>query len=221
MLNLSNTEVLFVLGFLVNFIVAFIIVRLIYYPKKGEKNFIFTFLAFNAVVYFIIGLFTSIELSIGAGFGLFALFSILRYRTETVPIREMTYLFIMVALPILNSILFDSGEYAKLLVIDVLMIVVVWVLENGWGFKREVMQKEVVYEKIDLVKAGHENELIDDLRIRTGLNVRDVDIRSIDFLRDVAQLKIYYTADPVEVMDSFSENIEENPGNPGDKLTEE
>lgn len=213
MLSLGSTDLLFVLGFLINFIVAFIIVRLIYYPKKGEKNFIFTFLAFNAVVYFIIGLFTSIELSIGAGFGLFALFSILRYRTETVPIREMTYLFIMVALPILNSILFDSGEYAKLLVIDVMMIVVVWLLEAGWGFRHELMQKEVVYEKIDLVKAGKEDELIDDLRNRTGLNVRNVDIQSIDFLRDIAQLKVYYTADPymadpVTEEDSISEITE-------------
>lgn len=210
MLSLSNTELLFILGFLINFLVAFVIVRLIYYPKKGEKNFIFTFLAFNAVVYFIIGLFTSIELSIGAGFGLFALFSILRYRTETVPIREMTYLFIMVALPILNSVLFDSGEYVKLLVIDVMMIIVVWMLETGWGFKREIMQKEVVYEKIDLVKAGNESELIDDLRNRTGLNIRDVDIQKIDFLRDTALLKIYYTAGQVRENERIPKNIEDN-----------
>lgn len=190
---------MFVAGFVINFIVAFIIVRFIYYPKRGEHNFIFTFLAFNTVVYFIMGLFTSIELSIGAGFGLFALFSILRYRTETVPIREMTYLFIMVALPILNSVLFDSAQYERIVAIDVMVIIVVWILEKGWGFRSGLMQKEVVYEKIDLVKAGNEEELIEDLRTRTGLNVRDVDVQRIDFLRDVATLKIFYSGEPVTV----------------------
>ena len=119
------------------------------------------------------------------------------------------------ALPILNSILFDSGEYVKLLVIDAMMIVVVWLLEAGWGFKHELMQKEVVYEKIDLVKAGKADELIDDLRNRTGLNVKNVDIQSIDFLRDIAHLKVYYSADPhmadpVTEKDSISDNIEED-----------
>mgnify|MGYP000579247779 CR=1 FL=1 len=202
-----SSELLFVLGFLVNFIFAFIIIRFIYSPKKGEKSFIFTFLAFNTIVYFIIGLFTSIELSIGAGFGLFALFSILRYRTETVPIREMTYLFIMVALPISNSVLFDSGEYTKMLAIDAMVVAVVWVLENGWGFAGGMMQKEVIYEKIEFVEAGRKAELIDDLRIRTGLNVRDVDIRKIDFLRDTAELRVYYKVEKAKDEDIVSNNV--------------
>jgi hypothetical protein len=188
-----ESDYMFILGFVVNFIVAFIIIRFIYYPKKSGQHFVFTFLAFNTIVYFIMGLFTSIELSIGAGFGLFALFSILRYRTETVPIREMTYLFIMVALPILNSVLFDSGEFTKVFIIDVLVILSIWILEDGWGFKKGVIQKEVRYERIDLVKAGREEEMIEDLKKRTGLNIIDVNIDKIDFLRDVAEIRIFYT----------------------------
>jgi hypothetical protein len=147
---LSDTELLFVAGSLVNLLFASIIVRYIYYPRNGEHTYIFTFLAFNTVVYFIMGLFTSVEISIGAGFGLFALFSVLRYRTETVPIREMTYLFVMVALPVLNSILLRTGAYAQLLLSDAVIILILWALEKGFGFRPELRRKQVVYEKIDL-----------------------------------------------------------------------
>ena len=195
---LTDSTLFLIAGFVLNFISAFIIIRFIDYPKKSGHNFIFTFLAFNAIVYFIMGLFTSIELSIGAGFGLFALFSILRYRTETVPIREMTYLFVMVALPILNSVLFESGEYSRIIAINLMLIIVIWILENGWGFKSEPMQKEVLYEKIEFVKAGRKEEMIADLKQRTGLDVFDVEVDRIDFLRDTAEIKIFYFEDSAE-----------------------
>lgn len=201
---LLSSAMLLIAGFVINFISAFIIVRFIYYPRKSEHNFIFTFLAFNVIVYFIMGLFTSIELSIGAGFGLFALFSILRYRTETVPIREMTYLFVMVALPILNSVLFESGEYTRIAVINLAVIAVIWILENGWGFKNEIMQKEVLYEKIDLVKADKKAEMIEDLKERTGLNILDVDVLKIDFLRDAAEIRIFYSGNSAEKSEADS-----------------
>ena len=108
------------------------------------------------------GLFTSVEISIGAGFGLFALFSVLRYRTETVPIREMTYLFVMVALPVLNSILLRTGAYAQLLLSDAVIILILWALEKGFGFRPELRRKQVVYEKIDLVRADRRAEMIAD-----------------------------------------------------------
>lgn len=209
---LSSSELLLIAGFLINFAVAFFIIRFIYYPKKSGQNFIFTFLAFNTVVYFIMGLFTSVELSIGAGFGLFALFSILRYRTETIPIREMTYLFIMVALPILNSVMFESAQYAQVAIIDVLIIIAVWVFENGWGFRKGLMQKEVLYERIELVKAEKKEEMIDDLKNRTGLDIHDVEISRIDFLRDVAEIRIFYTGNavPEQILDSTPNNTEQN-----------
>lgn len=93
----------FTLGFLLNFVVALIIVRFIYYPRTKDKRFVFTFLAFNMIIYFVLSLMVSIQLGIGVGFGLFAIFSVLRYRTDPMPIREMTYLFIILALPVMNS----------------------------------------------------------------------------------------------------------------------
>ncbi|EJG08202.1 hypothetical protein Metli_2263 [Methanofollis liminatans DSM 4140] len=195
---LSDTELLFVAGSLVNLLFASIIVRYIYYLRNGEHTYIFTFLAFNTVVYFIMGLFTSVEISIGAGFGLFALFSVLRYRTETVPIREMTYLFVMVALPVLNSILLRTGAYAQLLLSDAVIILILWALEKGFGFRPELRRKQVVYEKIDLVRADRREEMIADLRERTGLDVVRCEVERIDFLRDTAEISVYYAGGPVE-----------------------
>ncbi|PWR72491.1 DUF4956 domain-containing protein [Methanospirillum stamsii] len=179
-------------GFLVNFISALIIIRGIYYPKQKDHNFIFTFLVFNAVIYIVMSLFTSVELSIGIGFGLFALFSVLRYRTETVPIREMTYLFVMVALPLVNAFFFQAGKYETLLLSNLLIILVTWILEKGIGFSCEG-QKQIVYERIDLVHADRREELIADLKSRTGLSIIRVDVLLIDYLRDTADIMVYYT----------------------------
>lgn len=190
---LSGSLPLFIAGFIANILSAFIIVKFVYYPRGQSNNYVFTFLAFNTVIYFIMGLFTSIELSIGAGFGLFALFSILRYRTETVPIREMTYLFVMAALPILNSVLFDSSEYARMAIIDLLVIFVLWILDREWGFCRDQSQMEIVYEKIELIKKERKEEMLKDLQERTGLNVLDFEVLNINFLHDVADLKITYS----------------------------
>lgn len=190
---LSGTDLIFLAGYLVNFLFAFIIIRYIYYPRQTEHTYLFTFLAFNSVVYFIMGLFTSVEISVGAGFGLFALFSVLRYRTETVPIHEMTYLFLMVALPILNSILLTTGQYEKMLIINVLITGVIWALEKGWGFRQEIHSKEIVYEKIELVHLDNREEMLADIRARTGLNVTKIEIDRIDYLRDQVNGRIYYT----------------------------
>jgi hypothetical protein len=191
---LIDTYLIFIGGMLVNLLAGVIIARGIYYPKRRTQDYIFTFLAFSTVIYLVMGLFTSIELSIGVGFGLFALFSVLRYRTDTVPIREMTYLFVMVALPIMNSILYNGGQIVNLFLSDLMIIAVLWVLEQKWGFRYE-KKKLIKYEKIDLIRADLEKELIDDLIFRTGLAITKVDIVEIDFLRDSADIVIMYEED--------------------------
>jgi hypothetical protein len=184
----------FVIGMVINLIFSMIVVRGIYYPRRRAQDYVFTFMAFSVVVYLIMGLFTSVELSIGAGFGLFALFSVLRYRTDTVPIREMTYLFVIIALPILNSILYGSGQYGNLILSDLMVIVVLWILEKKWGFRYD-QRKLVRYEKIDLVRADRREELITDLKARTGLMVTSVEVVEMDYLRDSADLMITYDED--------------------------
>lgn len=186
-----SDSVLFVAGMVINLIFSLIVVRGIYYPHRRAQDYVFTFMAFSVVVYLIMGLFTSVELSIGAGFGLFALFSVLRYRTETVPIREMTYLFVIIALPILNSILFGSSQYTNLVLSNLMIILILWILEKKWGFAYE-QRKLVRYEKIELVRADMQDELIADLRNRTGLPVTKVEVIEMDYLRDSADLMISY-----------------------------
>ena len=185
--NMSN----FILGAGFNLAIAFLIVRFIYYPRTRDKNYVFTFLAFNTVIYFVLGLLTSIELSIGVGFGLFALFSVLRYRADEIPIREMTYLFIVIALPVMNSALTSSGDVIKVIIANTVMLVLLFVLEKGWGFRFEV-SKRITYEKIELVTPDKSELLLDDLRKRTGLPVRLAQVGRIDFVKDTAEIMIYY-----------------------------
>lgn len=181
----------FILGTGFNLVVALLIVRFIYYPVTQNKNYVFTFLAFSTVIYFVLGLFTSTDLSVGVGFGLFAIFSVLRYRTDAMPIREMTYLFIIIALPVMNSILMSNGDLVKLLVINGTIVALLYVLEKEWGFHFEA-NKKITYEKGDLVTPARRDEMLADLRQRTGLPIKRVEVGRLDFLHDTAEIKIYY-----------------------------
>jgi hypothetical protein len=181
----------FILGAGLNLLVALFIVRFIYYPKTQDKTYVFTFLAFNTVIYFVLGLLTSAELSVGVGFGLFAIFSVLRYRTDEMPIREMTYLFILIALPVMNSVMISNTALSYLLVANGSVLAVLFALEKEWGF-HFAGSKRVMYDRIDLIAPTHEARLLADLRERTGLMVERVEVRRIDFLHDTADLTIFY-----------------------------
>ncbi len=178
-------------GAALNLAVALLIVRGIYYPRTQNKNHIFAFLAFNTVIYFVLGLLTSVELSMGVGFGLFAIFSVLRYRTEETPIREMTYLFVLIALPVMNAVLVPAGGLGHLLFANGAVAAVLFVLERGWGFRFEA-SSQVVYERIELIQPERRAELIADLRARTGLPVTRIALGEINFLRDTAEITLFY-----------------------------
>ncbi|NTW04426.1 MAG: DUF4956 domain-containing protein [Oscillochloris sp.] len=191
-----------VLGAVLNLGVALVIVRLIYYPRTQDRNYVFSFLAFNTVIYFVLALLTSVELSVGVGFGLFAIFSVLRYRTEETPIREMTYLFVLIALPVMNAVLMPTTNLAQLLLANGVVVAVLYVLEQGWGFRFEASSR-VTYERIELIRPDRRAELIADLRIRTGLPVKRVQIGRIDLLRDATEIMLYY--DPEELVKSTTQ----------------
>ncbi len=182
---------LFILGAGLNLLVALLIVRFIYYPITQDKTYVFTFLAFNTVIYFVLGLLTSAELSVGVGFGLFAIFSVLRYRTDEMPIREMTYLFIVIALPVMNSLLISNNDFPMLLVSNGMIIALLFGLEKEWGF-HFAGSKRIIYDKVELITPTNHTVLLNDLRERTGLPVDRVEVRRIDFLHDTAELTIYY-----------------------------
>lgn len=186
-----------ILGFTFNFLIAFIIVRWIYYPATRQRDYVFTFLSFNTIIFFVLRFMTSIELSVGVGFGLFAIFSVLRYRTDPIPIREMTYLFIIVALPVMNSSALGIGQWPMLLCANGVVLLTIWALERGWGF-RFYASRRIIYEKIELITPQNYDALIDDLQQRTGLHIERIEIGKINFLRDTADILIEYSLpDPV------------------------
>lgn len=182
------------LSFLFNLVTAFVIVRFIYYPKTKNRDYVFTFLTFNTVIFFVLSLLGSINLSVGFGFGLFGIFSVLRYRTDPIPIREMTYLFVTIALPVMNSILVNDNGFVQVLLANLLILLVLFAVERSWGF-RFVSRKTVVYEKINLIKPENEHLLLEDLQDRTGLSITGVKVGQIDFLHDTAKLEISYLED--------------------------
>ncbi len=181
----------YMLNFLLNFLSAFVIVRFIYYPQKRSQKFVLTFLGFNTIIFILFNYMASIELSMGVGFGLFAIFSILRYRTDPMPSREMTYLFILTALPMINYVMISEQAYPELVLTTVLICLILLFLEKGWGF-HFMSSKSITYEKIDLINAKNYKELMADLEERTGLDIRYVDINKINFLNDTAEVKVYY-----------------------------
>jgi hypothetical protein len=181
----------FLMNFGFNFLVALLVVRFIYYPSTHNKHYVFTFLAFNTVIYFVLYFMNSIEIGIGVGFGLFAIFSILRYRTDPMPIREMTYLFIIAALPVMNSVASNDSVWPQLVAANLAILGILWVLEHEWGFHYEASRR-VVYEKIELIRPEQRAELVADLEVRVGVKVKQVIIGKVNFMRDTASLTIYY-----------------------------
>lgn len=190
----SFTDLLF--GFMLNISIVILVVRFIYYPRQRDKNYVFTFFAFNTIIFFVIGLLNDANISVGVGFGMFAIFSILRYRTDTIPIREMTYLFTLIALPVINSVLLKNAAYPEFAAVNMITLVVLFTLEQGWGFNYEA-RKTVIYERIEFIRPENWSLLLDDLRARTGLPIKRVEVGRLNFLRDTAQLTLFYDANAV------------------------
>lgn len=181
----------FIIAFLLNLVVAVVIVRFIYYPSNRSKTYVFSFLSLNTVLFFVLSVLTSVELGIGVGFGLFAVFSIMRYRTNAIPIREMTYMFILAALPVLNMAGVNGQFWPQIIAANVAVVVVLTVLERGWGFRFE-STKDIVYENAELAHPDRRAELITDLKRRTGLDVKRVAIGKLDFSRNTVRLRVYF-----------------------------
>lgn len=181
----------FIIRFLFNLVIAVIIVRYIYYRKTNRKDYLFTYLLINTLVFLLAYLLSDVELKLGFAFGLFALFGILRYRTNPVPIKEMTYLFVVIGTSVINSISDQYIPYSEILFSNISIIILLYLLEFAFLLSHE-SSKRILYEKIDLIKEEKREELLEDLRQRTGINIHRVEINSINFLRDTARIVIYY-----------------------------
>ena len=177
--------------FSIDLIFLFIIVRVIYYRIKDEKDYVFTFFMFNILTFFICYLLRKVPMEMGFALGLFAVFGILRYRTEAIPIRQMTYLFIVIGLSMINSLANKSISWFEILLANGIITIITYLIDRVW-FSTIELTKTILYEKIELIKPENEQELIEDLKKRTGLQIVAVKVDKVDFLRDTAQVKIYY-----------------------------
>jgi Domain of unknown function (DUF4956) len=178
-------------NFSINIVVLLIIIKLIYLPINKNREFIFTFFVFNVVIFFLCSIMGNTNVNSGFGFGLFAILSIMRYRTESVPIKEMTYLFISISISVINALLNKKIAMDEIIFCNGAIIATVYILEKMWVKSRE-HTRILIYEKIELIKPERREELFQDLKDRTGLDIQNIDIVKIDLLSDSASLRIHY-----------------------------
>lgn len=181
----------FVARFAFNFIVAYIIIRWLYYPIHQNKDYLFTYFLFNLIIFLLCYMMKNTQLEIGVAFGLFAVFSILRYRTLNVSVVDMAYLFVMISVGVINSLSNENVSVAQVLAANVFIVIIIYVMEKVWLVKHAA-EKVVEYEKIENIRPENQHKLIEDLKERTGLNVYRVEIGKVDFTRDVATIRIFY-----------------------------
>lgn len=174
-----------------NLIVVVYLVRVLYYKVTPRKDFLFTYILISQIIFFMIFLLENINVTMGFALGLFAIFGIIRYRTMQIPIREMTYLFLVIGLSVINALANKKVSYAELLFTNLAAVVITYVLERVFLLKHE-SKRLINYEKIENIKPERREELVRDLEERTGLRINRIEIGRIDFLRDSARIFIYY-----------------------------
>ncbi len=182
-----------VFRFTFNLLVVYILVRKIYFPVSRRKEYYFNYMLIGVILFLMTYMLINVkDLSVGVALGLFALFGILRFRTAQIPIKEMTYLFLVIGLSVVNALVTKKISYAEMFFINFIVLLAAWRGERFWISNR-MSRKTVTYERIDMIKPEKRQQLIEDLKERTGLDINRVEIGKIDFLRDVVQIRIFYT----------------------------
>ncbi len=182
---------------LFNTLIVWVLIHTLYYPKSRRRDYYFTFMLISISIFFLIYLLGGVKLKIGFALGLFAIFGIIRYRTESMPVREMTYLFMIISISVINA-LAVTISYTELFVTNAIFLVFTWLFESHKLLKH-LSTKLIQYDRIELIKPENRAELIADLEARTGLKIEKVDIGGIDFLRDMAIIRISYEPDNNEI----------------------
>lgn len=195
-LTFSDSFPLMIVRFIILILVTWAIVHKLYYRKNHRRDFYFSFMLMSVAIFFLV-YFMIFELedlktktSIGIGIGLFGIFSIMRYRTDAMPVREMTYMFIIIALSVINAIA-NNVSLVELLLTNTLIFSIIWICECRL---KQAAFKLVQYDRIDLITPDKHNEMKADLTERLGIDVLHVEVGSVDFIRDMAMLKVYYSA---------------------------
>ena len=190
-MELSHELLNLIIRFGFNLSVAFIIIKLIYQRDHNNNDFVFTYFMFNSLIFFFASILGSITINMGFAFGLFAVFAILRYRTDPIPIKEMTYLFIVITIGVINALSGDEVSFEALLFTNTALVGLTYFLEKYWQ-NNLLVSINIDYEKIENVKPQNHEALLADLKERTGLNIQDFQFSRMNFLRDTVRIKIYY-----------------------------
>jgi len=179
---------------LINLFFMTLIIRFLYYPISKRKDYLFSYYLIGIIVFFLCFGLKKMEIDNGMGFALFAIFGIIRYRTDAIEIKEMTYLFLIIGMSVINSLASNKVSIAEMAIVNMSLVAITYGLERVWLLKHET-RKTVVYERIDLIQPDRMEEMKSDLEMRTGLNINRVEVGKIDFLNDTAQVRIYYFDD--------------------------
>ncbi len=192
-IRLINTEDYLSLlsRFSLNLIVIIAIVVGLYAQTSKRKDFYFSYIAVSMVIFLLCFMLASVKIELGFALGLFAVFGIIRYRTDAIPIKEMTYLFVVIGVSVINALANKKVSYAELITTNLLIVVGLFILEKILNLRQEISYR-IIYEKIENVQAGKDEELLADLKLRTGKNIKRFEIERIDFLRDVAYINIFF-----------------------------
>ncbi|WP_339736106.1 DUF4956 domain-containing protein [uncultured Sunxiuqinia sp.] len=181
--------------FLFNGLVLTLIIRYLYARNSKRKDFFFSYFAVGITVFLLCFLLESVKLELGFALGLFAIFGIIRYRTDPIPIKEMTYLFVVIGISVINALANKKVSYSELVITNAILVGGLYLLERILMLRQEY-ELEIRYERIENIHRMKEEDLIADLRQRTGIEIKRYEIRRIDFLRDVANITIFF--DPIE-----------------------
>jgi len=188
---INNHLLEFVIRFVLNTVVTMIVIRYLYYPVTRRKDYLFTYVLISLVVFSLVYLLGDAQIKMGFAFGMFAIFGIIRYRTNPIPTKEMTYLFVVIGISVINAITNEKLSIVEVVLANFLIVAVTFVLEKIWLTKQDI-SKTITYERIELIKPERSDELMKDLRERTGLDIHRIEIGNIDFLRDVVKIRIYF-----------------------------
>lgn len=190
LINLDDFSELIV-RFTLNTALIFIVVQFMYARNSKRKDFYFSYLAIGVIVFFLSTLLNSVKLELGFALGLFAIFGIIRYRTDAIPIKEMTYLFVIIGISVINALSSKKVSHAELLFTNTAIVFGLYILEKRLMLKQEGSIK-LIYEKIENIHTKSESILLADLKERTGIEITRYEIVKIDFLRDVAEIALYF-----------------------------
>lgn len=180
-------------GLVLNVLAGFVVIVFIYYPAaRSQAVYVFTFFTFNILIFFIAGLLRDVQLTLGMGFGLLVVFSVLRFQTERMPVREMTFLFISISIPFVNQLFMSTRiTVPELAAINLFIVVCVYLLDRSFGVRAQD-ESEIVNEKIENIRLENRANLLAELRQRTGLPITRLVVDEIDLKRDVAQIRVFY-----------------------------